>query len=132
MARRKPKEFERRESVPISLPSHMARTLSILPNKSETITTLLTENMDRITNGDLNLSAANRKLLVNRMVVEAISQSIEEFELTLNQCGLSEIKNKIDSMHSKINSEEIVSKICDAITSKSEQIVEDMKSIETW
>jgi len=112
----------RKRNFSITVPQYLIHVLDEMPNKSEVVTQILEENVERIMAGNINKSIEYNKIKIKSEVVEALDSVKEEFmeEIRKKVGNDKEFSGSVDSISESID------KALEAIVDKNLKELTDM------
>jgi hypothetical protein len=95
MPKTKPPDYLRKESISLSIPSHLNKALTNIhgqkSSKSELITEILLENLDRLTDGSIDTAIKHRQIEINQQILQTLQKEHKLFERKLHELGSIEM-----------------------------------------
>jgi len=91
----------KKEQDTFTIPQMVKRQLSMLDNKSEVVTELLLDNMDRISDGDIMLAKKMREAQIRGIIAETLREEtaiVEENSILVSQ--LQELVRSVQQLRS--------------------------------
>ena len=153
--RLKKPEIMKKEQLMICVPAHVVRVLRTVPDKSEIISELLLENMDRINGGDILNAKKAREVEIRNIVSDVLRQdetlmqeslyltsTLQQVKASLQEMrGTSDISRErvrdiasmIASLSKSVESNNVQESLVDRLTSRiferTEQLANEMFDI---